>query len=193
MVDVPSRKPSPEPQDDEEDDIMDGVESNDRLGPLSDLSDSEDDDKEGGSTNGVHLSKSSDNVKVGDDSMVAVESEEPTSEANVPLSDAEDSEEDNEEYQPTNPGTNEATTKTGLESNEKSDFESLVDRQESSSLRRSSRNNRFKSRPTVNYADYPAPRKSSYGRKKLILEDEYRQMASLCIFPFNKLNKFNLG
>jgi hypothetical protein len=195
MVGVPSRKASPEPQDNEEGDIMVGIESNDKLGPLSDLSDLEEDNEEGPA--GVDLSQYSDNGKVEGDSAIAVEAGEPMSETKASLSESSDSEEDDEEYQPVNAvessdsnnkkfaspivGTEEATPKAEVVSNQMLlDFESSVNIQGQFSLRRSSRFS--KNNTTINYADQPAPRKSSSGRKKPALEDEYHQLASLKFF-----------
>jgi hypothetical protein len=189
MVGVPSRKHSPEPQDNEDVVTMVCVESNDRLGSPSAFSEPQDDDA---TMVGVPSEPQDNEEGV---TMVGVES-------NDRLGPPSDSEEDDEEYQPTNPvessgpivGTEEATPKAGTEFNQMLlDFETSVNLQGQFSLRRSSRNIFSKKKPTINYADYPAPRKSSSGRKKLALEDEYEQLASLRIFPSNKLNKFDLG
>lgn len=181
MIDVPSRKASPEPQDNEE-----SVESRDRLGsPSASLEPQEDDVTMVGVPSRKPSPEPQDN-----------EEEELMSESKVPLSNLSDSEEDDESYQPTNAvessdssdnkksagpivGTEEATPKAGTDFNQLMlDFEYSVNLQGENSLRRSSRNILSKKKPNINYADYPAPRKSSSGRKKLALEDEYHQLVS---------------
>jgi hypothetical protein len=182
MVGVLSRKPSPEPQDNEE-----GLESNDRLGSPSASSEPQEDDD---TMVGVPSRKPS-------PEPLDNEEEEPMSDSKVPLSNLSDPEEDDEEYQPTNAvessdssdnkksagpivGTEEATPKAVTDLNQMlKDFEYSVNLQGEIPLRRSSRNILSKEKPTINYADYPAPRKSSSGRKKLSLENEYHQLASL--------------
>jgi hypothetical protein len=182
MIDVPSKKPSLEPQDNEE-----SVESNDRLGSPSASSEPQEDDA---TMVGVPSRKPSPEPQDNEEEGLV-------SESMVPLSNLSDSEEDDESYQPTNAvessdssdnkksagpivGTEEATPKAGTDFNQLMlDFEYSVNLQGENSLRRSSRNILSKKKPTINYADYPAPRKSSSGRKKLALEDEYHQLASL--------------
>ena len=181
MIDVPSKKPSLEPQDNEE-----SVESRDRLGSPSASSEPQEDDV---TMVGVPSRKPSPEPQDN-------EEEELMSESKVPLSNLSDSEEDDESYQPTNAvessdssdnkksagpivGTEEATPKAGTDFNQLMlDFEYSVNLQGENSLRRSSRNILSKKKPNINYADYPAPRKSSSGRKKLALEDEYHQLVS---------------
>jgi hypothetical protein len=182
MIDVPSKQPSLEPQDNEE-----SVESRDRLGSPSASSEPQDDDA---TMVGVPSRKPSPEPQDN-------EEEELMSESKVPLSNLSDSEEDDESYQPTNAvessdssdnkksagpvvGTEEATPKAGTDFNQLMlDFEYSVNLQGENSLRRSSRNILSKKKATINYADCPAPRKSFSGRKKLALEDEYQQLASL--------------
>jgi len=165
MVGAPSRKPSPEPHDNEEGGDMVGVESDDGLAPLSDLSDLEEDNEEGGPANG--------------------DDEEYQPAKAVKLSDSSE----NKKFAGPIVGAEEATPKAGMESDQMLlDFESSVNLQEQFPLRRSSRNVFSKKKPTINYADCAPPRKSSSGRKKLPLEDEYHQMVSLQNFPSNKLN-----
>lgn len=142
--------------------------------------------------------------------MVTAEPGESMSEPNVPLSDFSDSDEDDGEYRPKDAvGSSDSSSKqefacpifeteegskTGMEANQISlDFESSVNIQAELSLRRSLRNISSKSKATVNYADYAAPRKLSSGKKRLPLEDEFLQLASLHIFPSNKPNKFYIG
>lgn len=138
------------PQNDEDINAMVGVESNKQLGLPSYFSDSE----ESGHTK-VDLSQSSNNGNVEGDSVVAMESAEPMSESKGPLTDLSHLEEDDEEYHPENAvGTEEASPKTDLETSQMLlDFESSVDGQGVLVL-------------TINYVDYPAPCKSSGGRRK---------------------------
>jgi hypothetical protein len=92
MVGVQQRELSPDPQEKDESNSAVGIEHNDPLGPMSDLSDLEEDD-EGRPSNGVK-SHSSGVEKAESDSNCVVKSEEPPSVTKGKLPDVSDQDEE---------------------------------------------------------------------------------------------------